>query len=55
MDRDTLLTYPDFNGTFEIHNDSSVLQSGAIIIQKGKPIDFYNIKLTGTQQWYTVT
>ena len=51
----TLLTYPDFNETFKIHTDASALQLGAIIIQKGKPIAFYSIKLTDAQQRYTLT
>ena len=52
---DTLLTYQDFNEAFKIHTDTSAFQLGAVVIQKGKPIDFYSIKLTDDQQWYTVT
>ena len=55
MDRDTLLTYPDFNETFKIHTDASAFQLGEVIIQKRKHIAFYSIKLTDTQQRYTVT
>ena len=55
MARDTLLTYPYFNETFKIYTDSSAFQLGAVIIQKGKPITFYSIKITGSQQRYTVT
>ena len=32
-----------------------MFQLGAIIIQRGKPIAFYIIRLTDAQQWYTVT
>ena len=46
MARDTLLTYPESNETFEICTDASVFQLGAVIIQKGKPIAFYRRKLT---------
>ena len=53
--RDTLLTYLDFNETFKIHNDASAFQLGEVIIQKGKPVDFYSRKLTDYQQRYTVT
>ena len=53
--RDTLLTYPDFNETFKIHTNASAFQLGVVIRQKGKPIAFYSIKLTGAQQRYTVT
>ena len=42
---DTLLTYPDFNETFEIHTDASAFQLGAVIIHKGKTIAFYSEKL----------
>ena len=52
---DNLLTYPDFNKTFKIHTNDSALQLGAVISQKGKPIDFYSRKLTDAQQRYTVS
>ena len=52
---DTLLIYPDFNKCFDIHTDSSDFQIGAVIIQNGKPIAFYSLKLTGLQTGYTVT
>ena len=55
MDRDTLFTYPDFNETFKIHTDDSAFRLGAVIIQKSKHIALYSIKLTDTQQRYTVT
>ena len=55
VDRDTLLTYPYFNETFKIHEDARVLQLGAVLVQKGKPITFYSRKFTGDQQLYTVT
>ena len=53
--RYTLLNYPDFNETFKIHTDDSAFQLGAVISQKDTPIVFYSIKLTDTQQRYTVT
>ena len=53
--RDTLLTYPDFNEDLKIHENYSVFQLGAPIIQKVKPSPFYSRKLTGAQQRYTVT
>ena len=52
---DTLSTYPYFNETFQIHTDASAFQLGVVIVQNGKPIVFYIIKLTDTQQRYTVT
>ena len=55
MALDNLLTYPDFNETFKIHNDAIGFQLGVVISQKYKPIAFYSIKLTDAQQRYTVT
>ena len=53
--RDTLLTYPDFNETFNIHTDASVFQLVAVIRQKVKPIYFHSIKLTSSPKRYTLT
>ena len=53
--RNTLLIYPDLNKHFDIHTDANDFQLGVLIIQEGKPIDFYSGKLTGPQTWYTVT
>ena len=36
-----LLTYPDFNALFKIHNNASKLQIVAVIPWKGNSIDFY--------------
>ena len=55
MASDTLLPHPDSNETFKIHADTSVFQLGAVISQKGKPIDFYSRNLTDAQKWCTVT
>ena len=52
--RDTLLTYLDFNESFEIHAYASAFQLGAVIIQKDKYIDSYSRKLTDAQQQYIV-
>ena len=53
--RDTLLTYSDFNEKFKINTDASAFQLGAVISQKGKPINFYSGQITDAQHWYTVT
>ena len=53
--KETLLTYPDFNKTFEIHTDASKVQLGACISQDGKPIAFYSRKLADAQTRYTTT
>ena len=55
MARETLLVYPDFNKTFEIHTDASRRQIGSVITQDNKPIAFYSRKLRGGQHNYTVT
>ena len=55
VSRDTLLTYPDFNGTFKVHINAREFQIGVIIIQKSKPIAFYSRKLTGSQLRHTLT
>ena len=55
MDRENLLTYPDFNEKFKIHTDASKFQFGVVVSQKGKPITFYSIKLTNSQKRYTIT
>ena len=52
--RETLITYPDFNKTFDIYTDASNVQLGACISQEGKPIAFYSRKLLPAQTRYTV-
>ena len=53
--RDDFLTYPYFNEMFKIRTNASAFQLGAVISHKGKPIAFYNRRLTDSQQQYTVT
>ena len=55
MDCDTVLTYLVFNENFYIHTDARNLKLGAVIHQKGKPINFYSRKCTEPQQVYIVT
>ena len=38
--RETLLGYPSFHKRFEIHNNVSKVQIGAVISQNNKPIAF---------------
>ena len=52
---EVLLANPDFNAPFEIHTDASKLQIGAVIPQKGKPIDFYSQNINSSQQNFTTT
>ena len=49
VSRETLLSYPSSNESFEIHSDASKLQLGSVISQQGKPIAFYSKKLNPTQ------
>jgi hypothetical protein len=53
--KETLLVYPNFNETFDIHTDASDRQLGAVISQAGLPIAFYSRKLNNAQKNYTTT
>ena len=55
VSRETLLAYPNFNETFEIHTDASKQQLGAVISQNKQPIAFYSRKLNSAQVNYTTT
>ena len=50
---DVMLSFPDFNKTFEIHTDASDYQLGSVIMQDRKPIAFYSRKLNSAQRNYT--
>jgi hypothetical protein len=49
ISKETLLVYPNFNETFQIHTDASHRQMGAVISQKGMPIAFWSKKLKDAQ------
>ena len=53
--RETLLSYPNFNESFEIHMDASKLHLGSVISQKCKPGAFYSKKLNPVQVIFTTT
>ena len=55
VDHDTLLIYPYFNESFDIHTYASNCQLESVIIQNGKPITFCIRNLTTAQSRYTVT
>jgi hypothetical protein len=38
--KDVVLAYPDFNEEFEIYTDCSTKQLGAVITQRGRPLDY---------------
>ena len=46
---DSLLSYPDFNKSFDIHKDARYLQLGAVISQEVKLIASHICKITGLQ------
>ena len=48
--KETLLNYPDWSQPFDIHTDASDYQLGAVISQKGKPIEFFSRKLNSAQK-----
>lgn len=48
--KDTLLFYPNFSKTFDIHTDASEYQMGGVISQQGRVIAYWSKKLTKDQQ-----
>ena len=44
--KDTILAYPYFSKKFTIHTEASDVQLGAVIMEEGKPLDFYSRKLS---------
>ena len=50
-----LLSYLDFDKSFNIHTDSSNLQLDVVISQNKKPIAYYSRKLNPTQTHNTMT
>jgi hypothetical protein len=47
--QETLLAFPDFEKEFHVYTDASNKQLGAVIMQEGKPLDFYSRKLNSAQ------
>ena len=41
-----LLQLPDFNKTFELECDASVIGLGGLLLQDGKPVAYFNEKLS---------
>ena len=50
MARDTLLSYPGFKEELNIHTNAGSFQLVAVIIQNGKLIAFYGIKMAYDQK-----
>jgi hypothetical protein len=55
MQKETLLTYPQFDKPFIVYTDASEKQMGGIVTQNGKPLGYFSKKLDETQQRYPVT
>ena len=53
--QNTLLVYPYFNKSVDIHTYDSYFQIGSVIIQQVKQTDLYIRKLTVPQTRYTAT
>ncbi len=52
--KEIVLAYPDFTKPFEIYNDASMTQLGAVITQGNRPIGFFSRKLSEVQSKYSV-
>jgi hypothetical protein len=55
MTVNTLAAYPDHNKWFDIYTDAFDFQSGACIVQEGRPVAYFSRKLSKSQRNYTVT
>ena len=55
MTKEIILNYPNFNEVFKIHTHDSDRQLGTVISQNGKPLVFYNRKLSNVQRNSTTT
>ncbi|KAI4341400.1 hypothetical protein MLD38_026129 [Melastoma candidum] len=48
-----ILALPDFDKLFVLECDASKKCIGAVLIQDGKPIEFFSEKLSDAKQWYS--
>jgi hypothetical protein len=53
VSQETLLAFPDFEKEFHVYTDASNKQLGSVIMQEGKPLAFFSIKLNSAQTRYT--
>jgi hypothetical protein len=54
MVANALAAYPNHNKWFNVYTDTSGFQLGACIIQEGRPVAYFSLKLTKSQQNYTM-
>jgi hypothetical protein len=55
LNREVMLTSPDFSQPVEIHTDASALQLGAVVAHNKTPIAFFSRKLNQAHQRSTTT
>jgi RNase H-like domain found in reverse transcriptase len=55
ISKDTRQSLKDFSQLFDIHNDLSHTQKGAVLLQHNNPIAIYSRKLNPAQTQYTST
>jgi hypothetical protein len=55
IEKETMLTYPDFTKPFIVHTDASSKQIGGVVSQNGRSLGFFSKKLTDDQQRYPIT
>jgi hypothetical protein len=53
--KEVVLAYLDFTKPFEVYNDASTMQLGAVITQGNRHIVFFSSKLSVMQTKYSVT